>query len=472
MVITVEIYQQIRKFHLEGKSQRQIAKILGISRNTVKKYWEGEAVPWERKDYPIRKARVITNNVELFIKSCFKEDEVLNLKKQKHTAQRIYDRLVEEHNFQGSSSSVRRAVNRIRDKTTIAYVPLSFPIADALQVDWGEATIHLNGQKTKINLFCAKLCYSNAPFVVAYLRQNEESFLEAFTQAFQYFGGVPRKVIFDNAKVAVKEGFGSQAKKQAGYAALAAHYGFEAVFCNVASGNEKGLVEGLVGYIRRNALVPIPQVKTLDELNKLLREKCEQYLNRTIKGKSESVQELFYKEKQALYPLPKYVFETSKKSLTRVNRFATVRFESNNYSVPIKFCAKEVTIKASPHSIKILYENVIIAEHTRSYEKNKDIYILEHYLSLLTIKGRAIFYAKPIQNSLPIKFYNWLSSQNFSPKEVIEIIYRYLEEGDENLENIMLGRKKIEAINAKNADQLSENIDISLYDKLLTQKVV
>ncbi len=442
MVITVEIYQQIRRLRLDGQSQRQIARILGVSRNTVKKYWEGEAVPWERKDYPTRKPRVITNDIELFIKSCFKEDENLKLKKQKHTAKRIFDRLIEEHDFQGSSSAVRRAVNRIKDTITKSYVPLSFPIAEALQVDWGEATIYLKGQKTKINLFCAKLCYSNAPFVIAYLRQNEESFLEAFTQTFQYLGGVPRKVIFDNAKVAVKEGFGSQAKKQAGYAALAAHYGFEAVFCNVASGNEKGLVEGLVGYIRRNALVPIPQVETLDELNKLLRDKCEQYLNRTIKGKNASVKELFDKEKQILYPLPKYHFETSKKSITRVNRFATIRFESNNYSVPIKFCAKEVTIKSSPHHIKILHENTLIAEHTRSYEKDKDIYILEHYLPLLATKGRAIFYAKPVQNSLPVKFYNWLSSQDFSPKEVIEILYRYVEEGDGSLENIMLGRKK------------------------------
>ena len=98
--------------------------------------------------------------------------------------------------------------------------------------------------------------------VLAYRRQNEESFLEALVQVFQYFGGVPKRVIFDNAKVAVKDGFGAHARKQAGYAALSAHYGFEAVFCNPASGNEKGLVEGLVGYIRRNVCVPVPKAET------------------------------------------------------------------------------------------------------------------------------------------------------------------------------------------------------------------
>lgn len=101
-----------------------------------------------------------------------------------------------------------------------------------MQIDFGEATVYLSGVKTVVNLFCARLCYSGAPLVLAYRRQNEESFLDALIQVFQYFGGVPKRVIFDNGKVAVKDGFGAHARKQAGYAALAAHYGFEAIFCN------------------------------------------------------------------------------------------------------------------------------------------------------------------------------------------------------------------------------------------------
>ena len=103
--------------------------------------------------------------------------------------------------------------------------------------------------------------------ILAYRRQNEESFLDALVQVFQYFGGVPKRVIFDNGKVAVKDGFGANARKQAGYAALSAHYRFEAVFCNPASGNEKGLVEGLAGYIRLNVCVPVPRTEDMDELN-------------------------------------------------------------------------------------------------------------------------------------------------------------------------------------------------------------
>ena len=257
MVIAVEIYKQIRKMRLDGMSQRQIAATLHISRNTVKKYWDGDSVPWERKDYS-REASVLTADVAAFVRRCLDEDAQFKSRKQHHTAKRIYDRLVAERGFTGGETTIRRLVKELREKSQEAFVPLIFPAGDALQIDWGEATVYLDGAKTIVNLFCARLCYSGAPMVLAYRRQNEESFLDALVQVFQYFGGVPKRVIFDNGKVAVKDGFGAHARKQAGYAAVAAHYGFEAVFCFPASGNEKGLVEGLVGYIRRNVCVPVP----------------------------------------------------------------------------------------------------------------------------------------------------------------------------------------------------------------------
>ena len=175
-----------------------------------------------------------------FVRNCLEED-AHSPKKQHHTAKRIYDRLVEELGFTGGETTVRRLVSQLRENPQEAFVPLAFPPGDAIQIDFGEATVYLSGVKTVVNLFCARLCYSGAPLVLAYRRQNEESFLDALIQVFQHFGGVPKRVIFDNGKVAVKDGFGAHARKQAGYAALAAHYGFEAIFCNPASGNEKAL---------------------------------------------------------------------------------------------------------------------------------------------------------------------------------------------------------------------------------------
>ena len=293
MVITLEIYKDIRRMRLGGMSQRQIAGALHISRNTVKKYWDGNSVPWERKDYS-REATVITDDVISFVKRCLDEDAHCRSKKQHHTAKRIYDRLVEEYGFTGGETTVRRLVHQLREKTREAFVPLAFPAGDAMQIDWGEATVYLKGIRTTVNLFCARMCYSDAPIVLAYRRQNEESFLDALVCVFQYFGGVPKRVIFDNGKVAVKDGFGAHAKKQAGYRSLSAHYGFEAVFCNPASGNEKGLVEGLVGYIRRNVCVPVPRVGSMEELNVALEAKCSNYLSHHVRGKDAYTNRTFH----------------------------------------------------------------------------------------------------------------------------------------------------------------------------------
>ena len=368
MVITVEIYKQIRKMRLDSMSQRQIAATLHISRNTVKKYWDGDSVPWERKDYS-REASVLTEDVVAFVRQCLDEDSQCRSKKQHHTAKRIYDRLVAECGFTGSETTVRRLVKELREKSQEAFVPLAFPAGDALQIDWGEATVYLYGVKTTVNLFCARLCYSGAPMVLAYRRQNEESFLDALVQVFQYFGGVPKRVIFDNGKVAVKDGCGAHARKQAGYAALAAHYGFEAVFCNPASGNEKGLVEGLVGYIRRNVCVPVPKAETMEDLNRMLQEKCLNYLSHQIRGKESSVGEMLTKEREKLYPLPGYPFDPCKRVTGRVDRFCTVRFDTNNYSVPAAYCGREVSVKAGPETVSIYFEGQCIARHRRCLDR-------------------------------------------------------------------------------------------------------
>ena len=187
-------YDDIRRRFLAGESQRHIAKTMGISRNTVKKYCEGNAVPWERKT-PDRESTILTPDVVRFIQNCLDEDSRQGLKKQTHTAKRIYDRLVEETGFTGGESTVRAKVHELKECKPKAFIPLQFEHGEAMQVDWGETTVYLDGQKTVINLFCARLCYSCRPVVLAYRHQNEESFLDAFVRTFDILGGVPHKVI-------------------------------------------------------------------------------------------------------------------------------------------------------------------------------------------------------------------------------------------------------------------------------------
>ena len=393
-------YDEIRKRYLAGESQRHIAKVLGISRNTVAKYCEGAAVPWIRKK-PVRNSTVLTEEAVSFIQSCLAEDENEGLKKQRHTAKRIYDRMVDEIGFTGGESTVRAKVRELKALMLNAFLPLEFDPGEALQVDWGEAFVYIRGKREKIHLFCARLSYSCRPVVLAYRHQNEESFLDAFVRTFQILGGVPAKVIFDNAKIAVKEGFGAHARKQEGYTQLSAHYGFEAVFCNPAQGHEKGLVEGLVGWARRNILVPVPRVDSLQELDRSLLDRCERYEAHTIQGKPDAVGVMYQLEKGSLRPLPGYIFETAKCSSARVNAFSTIRFRTNVYSVPVAYVGKTVGIKAYPESVGIFFDGQMIAEHERNFGQHQKQYCLEHYLPLLENRERAFYNAAPVRQNIP-----------------------------------------------------------------------
>jgi transposase len=428
----VEDYKEIRQMYLSGKSQRQIAKKLNISRNTVAKYCEGSSVPWERKS-PERINTVLTKEIIDFIQECFNEDEKEHLKKQYHTAKRIYDRLVVEKGFAGGESTIRAKVKEMKGSHHKVFVPLVFSPGEAMQVDWGVAKIYLNGKRVEINLFCARLCYSCAPIVFAYHRQNQESFLEAFVRTFNFFGGVSEKVIFDNAKVAVKKGFGINAQKQASYTALSAHYGFDALFCNPAEGHEKGLVEGLVGWARRNILVPVPKVKSLSELNQMLENRCIEYRTHRIRGKKFSVGKILVEEKDQLRPLPGYEFETAKCSSMRVNTFSTVRFDSNDYSVPTNYCGSNVSVKGSAETITIYYQGKTIASHNRCFSKYSSIYALEHYLPILDSRKRAIFNAAPVIQNLPTEFLNWLKENTSSHKDLMEVLWMCAEHGWKNV---------------------------------------
>lgn len=469
VVITVDIYKQVRQMHLEGISQRRIASVLGISRNTVKKYLNGDKVPWERKPYEQRAATVLTPEVKAFIANCLELDKQEGNGKQCHTARRIYDRLVEEMHFTGCASTVRSYVKLLKDKQPAAYVPLAFQPGEALQIDWGEAKVWLGEQKITVELFCARLCYSSAPFVAAYRRQNSESFLEALVRTFEFFGGVPRRVIFDNAKIAVKDGFGAHARTQDTYAALAAHYGFEPTFCNIASGNEKGLVEGLVGFSRRNFCVPLPHVQSMDELNRLLEEQCRKYFAHKIEGKSADVGTLYGEELPSLYPLPSYRYDPAKRAEVKVSSFSTVRCDTNNYSVPVRYCGRTVTVKALPETVEIYCGGEQIASHIRCFGKHQNIYELAHYLPLLARKGRAIFQARPVLDNVPEYFLNWLARQELKPRELVELLERSLLVG---FDAVMHGEPALspQAEAAIQDTVTVAAVDLSAYDALLAQQ--
>lgn len=436
MIIEVDIYSAIRTRYSDGESIRSIAKSLGISRQTVKKYCEGSTHPEVRKPYQ-REACVLTSNVNDFILNCFKEDEDENLRKQNHTAKRIYDRLVAEKKFTGSYSSVRTAVRELKGARTVppqSSVPLSYAPGEAVQIDWGEATIYLDGQKTKVHSFCARLCYSCDIFVQVYKAANEETFLEAQQLMFDFFGGIPRRTIFDNAKVAVKEGFGIYAKPQHRYLSFSAHYAFSLDFCNPASGNEKGLVENLVGYSRRNFLVPVPRVNDIEELNQKLWKACINYReHHKVEHRSAPVAVMYQEEARFLNTIPGFRFDTSKTAIAKVDDFSTVRYEKNNYSVPTKYLRKDVTVKGYANSICILYEGSVIVTYPRQYGSGNTTYRLEHYIDLLERKPRSVHNARPVKETLTKELLDWGSQLPGGNKEMVKLLRLCVDYGEDRI---------------------------------------
>lgn len=462
MVITMQDYDEIRRRYNSGESQRHIAKTLGISRNTVKKYCEGNAVPWERKT-PERVSTVLTEDTVNFIQNCLEEDANEHLKKQNHTAKRIYDRLVEEKGFAGGESTVRAKVNELKAKMPKAFIPLQFDCGEALQVDWGEATVYFDGEKITVNIFCARLCYSCRPFVLAYHKQNEESFLDAFVRIFEMMDGVPKRVIFDNGKVAVKEGFGKLAKAQASYTQLSAHYSFEAIFCNPAEGHEKGLVEGLVGWSRRNILVPVPHVGDIEGLNKLLIQRCLKYESHTVKGKPASVGEMYDTEKSLLQKLPGHKFETAKCQDARVNTFSTVKFRTNSYSVPVKYTGRTVGVKGYPETVEVYYGGELIATHKRCFGKHQCIYHLEHYMPLLEMRRRATLDAAPVKQNVPPEVLEELKKNSGDYSRMVDILHDFIEPQTPKIKDPV----KILSVDLSQYDQLGLGKEVNKYEHAL-----
>lgn len=197
------------------------------------------------------------------------------------------------------------------------------------------------------------------------------------------------------------------------------------------------------------------------------RDKCEKYLSHQIRGKEANVGTMLLEEKAQLYPLPGYPFDPYKRTTGRVDRFCTFRFDTNNYSVPVSYCGREVSVKASPELVSIYYGGQCIAAHRRCHGRKQYIYSLEHYLPILEKKGRAVFYAKPVQETLPEYFAQWLQRQNLSPKEIVEILYRCK---DENFETIMTEASCHTAPVPIKDSVVVQAVDLQIYDAFLRGK--
>jgi len=384
-MLEMEDYEIVRrKIKIEGKSQRQVHRELGYSRKFIRKALAHIGQPEYRRVQPVK--RPVLGPFEAIIKAWLEQD-CSAPKKQRHTANRIYQRLCCEHDFKGSLSAVERYVKACRQGDGEVFFPLEFNPGEEAQVDWGEVWIILNGQEKKVYLFCMRLCHSGACFVRAYPNMKMEAFLDGHVSAFNYFGGVSKRLAYDNLKAAVisvDKGRNRCLNKK--FMEIKSHFLFESRFCNIAKGNEKGHVENLVRLAQRRFLTPLPEVATIDDLNIQLERLCRLDLERLASDSEKTRGELLQEERQNFLDLPGVPFEPCVQVTAIATKQALVHFDTNRYSVPVKYAYRKTLVKAFVEKIELWQNQEKIATHARSYEKKGFVLNPYHYLRLLETK--------------------------------------------------------------------------------------
>jgi transposase len=390
-----------RAFYLDRKSIRQLAKEERRGRRTIRRVLSSSvASPGPRtRLQPAPVFGPYQRRVEVLLS----QNEQLP-SKQRYTSHRIFE-VIREEGYQGSESTVRHAIAALKKtkETPEVFLPLEFDPGQDAQVDWGEAWADIAGRRQKVQLFIMRLCYSRRTFAMVFPTQKQESFFWGHVQAFHHFGGVPHRISYDNLGTAVKLIYdktgkaGRPRQEVRAFVAFRSHYLFESHFCTVGEGHEKGQVEHAVGYTRRNAMVPLPQATSLQDLNRQLLERCLQEDHRRVSRQMQTIGEAWQQERSQLLPLPHSDYECCEMKVVRLTPYSQATYETNRYSVPVNRARPQVTLKAYPFLVEIWDGMHLLASHPRCYEREQDIFDPLHYLPLLEQRPGAFDYAKPLK---------------------------------------------------------------------------
>lgn len=395
-------WTKIRLEVLRGEtSKREILRREGIHWETLKKVLKHPEPPGYRRRQPRQKPKIGPYLEQ--IAQIIEEDKQFP-KKQRHTAVRIYHR-IRQMGYQGKYTQVKEAVREIKQVKREVYMPLSHKPGEA-QVDFGYALAKVSGILRKVAFFVMALPYSDAFFVMVFERECTESYWEGHARAFEFFGGVPRRISYDNTRVLVSKIVGAHERKLTdGFLKLQSHYLFREHFCRVRRPNEKGVVEGVVKFTRSNFLVPVPQVRDLEELNKMLSQLCREDMKRRLRGKTGTKAELLEEDRAAFLDLPTVPFDACRKQPTRANSLSLVRFDNNDYSVPVDYAHHEILIKGYVGKVMLCHKETVIAQHKRSWQKEGVFFDYLHYLPLLERKPGSLDHARPLVGmELPVCF--------------------------------------------------------------------
>ncbi len=377
----------------EDLSLREISRRTGHSFQTVQKYayqedWSAEQLPnLEAENYP---------NLEKYIPSIdeWMEADRKLPRKQRHTAMRIYHRLVEEQGYRGSYSSVKRYVRKkkfVLRLATEGYLPLAQPRGHG-QVDFGES-LYYDSQSRERKGYALTVSFpqSNKGYTQFFPSQNQECLLEGLKRVFEHIGGVPPRLRFDNLSTAVVKVLeGGERELTEGFTRFMLHYRFRAEFCNPAAGNEKGNVENKVGYSRRNAFVPVPTVTSFEEFNEWLWEWCEKDAQRLHYKYKVPIQELWEADRDALLKLPEYPFPVFRYEALSVNKYGFAVIDTNKYGLAPTLAGKTVQAKIFFDHVEFYHDHQPVGRYRRSYGRDEELYDWTQYVGTLLKKPGAV----------------------------------------------------------------------------------
>lgn len=402
-MLTVDDYAKIRLAHRDGMSIRDIARTFRHSRVKVREALEQpEPTPYTRTKPP---PAPICGAFHPLIDAILVADESAP-PKQRHTAMQVFRRLRKEHDYQGGYDQVRRYIQRRRRRHRETFIPLAHDPGQRLEADFGHIHLDLPEGRVQVPVLITAWSFSNYPFALALPTERTEAILAGMTEAFTFFGCVPREVWWDNPTTVVKQILhGRERRPNDRYAALASHYAFEPLFCMPARGNEKPYAETRVRVLQRQWSTPVPEAADLDAFNAYLRRGCLAEAERTVAGYEESIGQRFQRDRAFAGVLPPAAFDPCVAQAACVDKYQTVRFDRNRYSVPRHCAFTSVTVKGYVARVEVVANGQVVARHARSYGRDEQVLDPLHYLESLERRPAALDHAPVLRNwQLPESF--------------------------------------------------------------------
>ena len=399
----MELFECIRRERREeGVSIRNLARRHKVHRRTVRQAIAAALPPPRR---PIERVAPLLGPHKATIRAWL-TDDLTAPRKQRHTARRVWQRLVDEEGALVAESTVRAVVGALKRElesgTMLVTVPQIHPPGAEGEVDFGEASVWIGGILTPVEIFHLRLSHSARAVHVAFASEGQEALLEGHVLAFQRLGGVPGRIRYDNLTPAVRRVLKGRDRIETDrFTALRSHFGFDSFFCEPgeAGAHEKGGVEGEVGRFRRRHLVPVPKVASLAEFNALLAAADAADDARHVDGRLATVGAMAEAEQPYLRPLPAEPFDPTVSLDPRVDRKARIAVRGSHYSVPVRFAGRRLDVRLGGRTITVLAGGRVVAVHDRSVRKGAQMLVLDHYLELLTRRPGAFPGSIPLERA-------------------------------------------------------------------------